>query len=363
MQEYNIEFTYFRNELKLRRKTLSNSTKIEKVTPTESQTHVTIRIAKKKRWEFVQDGDIILDENEAHRFVEGRDVKVFTQYLSILNSVAIHTDTLAIGTMPLPLIPENSDVYNTKKWDLNRSLFVNEENSRVTSNYIFVPETYNAWKERKHTDKTDWETYNFKINCLFSIMILYFERDEKRIDRFLSLALITLLNTLPVYFNKHPHDHEQLQATLQKRIQASEPYKGMCNTFIDSMAEALYLLIHVFPTYGNKEIVWCSEIVNLATKSIDQEHWPEFRSKKRFDLLNRWVESAWDGMTLKSENGGNAHLWWSNIIKDEDMDPHRKSHQAAGNSIEDLMKKDHNDEKMKDVSIMGMKSDGTCGVQ
>ena len=192
---------------------------------------------------------------------------------------------------------------------------------------------------------------------------LYFERDEKRIDRFLSLALITLLNTLPVYFNKHPHDHEQLQATLQKRIQASEPYKGMCNTFIDSMAEALYLLIHVFPTYGNKEIVWCSEIVNLATKSIDQEHWPEFRSKKRFDLLNRWVESAWDGMTLKSENGGNAHLWWSNIIKDEDMDPHRKSHQAAGNSIEDLMKKDHNDEKMKDVSIMGMKSDGTCGVQ
>ena len=46
MQEYNIEFTYFRNELKLRRKTLSNSTKIEKVTPTESQTHVTIRIAK-----------------------------------------------------------------------------------------------------------------------------------------------------------------------------------------------------------------------------------------------------------------------------------------------------------------------------
>ena len=59
MQEYNIEFTYFRNELKLRRKTLSNSTKIEKVTPTESQTHVTIRIAKKKRWEFVQDGDII----------------------------------------------------------------------------------------------------------------------------------------------------------------------------------------------------------------------------------------------------------------------------------------------------------------
>eukprot|EP00942_MAST-04A_sp_MAST-4A-sp1_P000435 g435.t1 len=192
---------------------------------------------------------------------------------------------------------------------------------------------------------------------------LYFERDEKRIDRFISLALITLLNTLPVYFNKHPHDHEQLQATLQKRIQASEPYKGMCNTFIDSMAEALYLLIHVFPTYGNKEIVWCSEIVNLATKSIDQEHWPEFRSKKRFDLLNRWVESAWDGMTLKSENGGNAHLWWSNIIKDEDMDPHRKSHQAAGNSIEDLMKKDHNDEKMKDVSIMGMKSDGTCGVQ
>ena len=135
------------------------------------------------------------------------------------------------------------------------------------------------------------------------------------------------------------------------------------------MAEALYLLIHVFPTYGNKEIVWCSEIVNLATKSIDQEHWPEFRSKKRFDLLNRWVESAWDGMTLKSEdgenggNGGNAHLWWSNIIKDEDMDPHRKSHQAAGNSIEDLMKKDHNDEKKKDVSIMGMKSDGTCGVQ
>ena len=68
----------------------------------------------------IQDGDIILDENEAHRFVEGRDVKVFTQYLSILNSVAIHTDTLAIGTMPLPLIPENSDVYNTKKWDLNR---------------------------------------------------------------------------------------------------------------------------------------------------------------------------------------------------------------------------------------------------
>ena len=45
------------------------------------------------------------------------------------------------------------------------------------------------------------------------------------------------------------------------------------------------------------------------------------------------------------------------------MDPHRTSHQAAGNSIEDLMKKDHNDEKKKDVSIMGMKSDGTCGVQ
>ena len=58
MQEYNIEFTYFRNELKLRRKTLSNSTKIEKVTPTESQTHVTIRIAKKEamgictRWRY-----------------------------------------------------------------------------------------------------------------------------------------------------------------------------------------------------------------------------------------------------------------------------------------------------------------------
>ena len=110
MQEHDIAFTFFRNEVKLIRKKLNKNTNLNNVTTTETQHNVTIRISEKKQWEFIQNGKIVLDEFENHRNIEGKNVKLFTQYLSILSGIAVHTKVHPVGTLPVPLIPEDSIV-------------------------------------------------------------------------------------------------------------------------------------------------------------------------------------------------------------------------------------------------------------
>ena len=91
-------------------------------------------------------------------------MKLFTQYLSILSGIAVHTKVHPVGTMPLPLIPEDSIVYDAKQYNMNLAILVTEENSRALNNYVFVPESYNVWKDRNRSGLVNWERYNLVLN-------------------------------------------------------------------------------------------------------------------------------------------------------------------------------------------------------
>ena len=57
--------------------------------------------------------ETVLDEFENQRFIDPKFVTLFTGYLTILDSISIHTDSEFYGTMPLP---ESEEVFNTNKW-------------------------------------------------------------------------------------------------------------------------------------------------------------------------------------------------------------------------------------------------------
>ena len=105
-----IEFLYLRNELKFRRSLLNAKVKIGEATQTEKHESVIVSISKKMRWKFKQGDKIVLDEFENQRFIDPKFVTLFTGYLTILDSTAIHTDREFFGTMPLP---EREEVFNT----------------------------------------------------------------------------------------------------------------------------------------------------------------------------------------------------------------------------------------------------------
>ena len=140
-----IEFLYLRNELKFRRSLLNAKTKIGEATQTEKYKNVVVSISKKLRWKFRQGGKTVLDEFENQRFIDPKFVTLFTGYLTILDSISIHTDSEFFGTMPLP---ESEEVFNTNKWELKRSILVQEETSRKLSNNILIPETFKSWRNR-----------------------------------------------------------------------------------------------------------------------------------------------------------------------------------------------------------------------
>ena len=144
-----IEFLYLRNELKFRRSLLNAKVKIGEATQTEKHESVIVSISKKMRWKFRQGDKIVLDEFENQRFIDPKFVTLFTGYLTILESTAIHTDREFFGTMPLP---ESEEVFNTNKWELKRAILVQEETSRRLSNNIFVPETFKKLEKQNRQD-------------------------------------------------------------------------------------------------------------------------------------------------------------------------------------------------------------------
>ena len=59
-------------------------------------------LAKSYDGSLGQGDKIVLDEFENQRFIDPKFVTLFTGYLTILDSIAIHTDREFFGTMPLP---------------------------------------------------------------------------------------------------------------------------------------------------------------------------------------------------------------------------------------------------------------------
>ena len=65
--------------------------------------------------------------------------------------------------MPLP---ESEEVFNTNKWELKRSILVQEETSRKLSNNILIPETFKSWRNRINRINATWRSYNRQLNSL-----------------------------------------------------------------------------------------------------------------------------------------------------------------------------------------------------
>ena len=105
----------------------------------------------------------MLDEFENQRFIDPKFVTLFTGYLTILDSISIHTDSEFFGTVPLP---ESEEVFNTNKWELKRAILVQEETSRKLSNNILIPETFKSWRNRINRTNATWRSYNRQLNSL-----------------------------------------------------------------------------------------------------------------------------------------------------------------------------------------------------
>ena len=159
-----VQFLYLRNELKFRRSLLNAKTKIGEATATEKHKNVVVTISKKLRWKFCQGDKFVLDEFENQRVIDPRFVTLFTEYLTIFDSTAIHSDRDFFGTMPLP---ESEEVFKTNKWELKRAVLVQEETSRRLSNNILIPETFKNWKSRISCVDSSWKHYNMQLNSLW----------------------------------------------------------------------------------------------------------------------------------------------------------------------------------------------------